>query len=1439
MFKNIYYDSYKNEIHLWEIENGKHQYHKIKHDVEYYVEDKTGQSTTTDIYGTPVIKKVAESYKSLNELRRATKLYESDVSEEIKFLQKRYGTVTERTDPSQYNVVVLDIEVAGGLTFSFDHVIKIVDKNSKEEQTTSIRNFVTLNSDDYLVYDEKKRKWVEYELSCYAPVSEFPKPEFAKYPINLITLNFVNKGKIVTFGSDPYTGNSPLVKNYIHDSDEKQLMEKFIQFWKKSKIDIAIAYNAPFDFGYILKRCENLGLDPNLLSPVNRVEYKNPNKIKIHGITILDYIELYKKFSFTPQPSYKLENVAMAEIGEGKTKYEGNIFTIWQTDWNLFVEYNIQDTILVEKMDKKRKFIPLAIKMATESLVPIDKCMKTTAIVEGFVLKVLHQKNQVMSDRIRTSDSDEDIDEDELEGAYVEAHPGFYKHLLSFDVESLYPHMIMMYNISPETKLSEADIKNMDEKDYIKTPVPGVYYRNDVKGILPTITEKIFKERKEYKKLMNDAFDAENEEEHDYFDSMQHNRKILINCFHKDTEIITPDGVRLLKDINVGDMVYSINPENNNLEIKPVMGIVKKPYDGYLNIIDTQRIKVRVTPEHEFIVKTETGNKFFKSEEIYSKRIVIPKHNKVKRIVEKYVYINEHIDMTNYQYVIIKKMDKRVAQKELNKHFGENVITLSDTIKSIPRDIKYINEKLTRNQIDYLIDVLGYQVKIKHIRDCKCKKQNVRIDLIKFSRYVGWYLSEGSAYDCPLKVYTTTTRGRSKKINISQFKNVNPENHSEIEQLSKELFTYVYTNDKRVSVNSDVVYDLIVDNFGKGLRKRLFLTNLGYMLDFDNVKESMYLGDGTKKANRYTISMKNPKLKDDYVKLLLNLGFYPVVRCEYHDKHVGFYRITQHDKDIWIHSEKHSKEYYNDYVYCVNVADNRTVLVGEDGRYGFTSNCLYGTLGSDGFHFYDIDNAAVVTAGGRELIKHLSSNVNDYLKNWLPSRISKYYPDIQNIVVPKSKKQSVVVVDTDSLVGDSVINTSLGNISIESIFNNHSKNTRETFKDNFIADVENLSALSMTKDLKLVQNKVTYIKKHLVKKNMYDFFGVTMTEDHSAMAIRNGVLIDIKPKDIKIGDFYVKLIEDSFESIEITKLPECLGIIEDWVYDIEVENTHNFFGNNILVHNSNYVDISDYYSQIAPTQDFIDFSNDFDSRILTPFFNKLVDIYCAKYNIPNKINFKREKIILKMFVQVKKKYVCQIIANEKEIYDHPKIKITGLETKKSDLPGFCKQGLNELIDVMFSGDSPDEDAMVEVVRKYQKIHKESPVETIAIPKGVNDYKKYSIDFDKGMKYLPHTPIHNRASINHNYMVQKYKLPFREIDDGAKIKYLFVNENNELHQNVIAFDDEWPEIFDQKFKIDRDELFVKTFLDISQRMFDALGFKKISLKQNKMGMFLKK
>lgn len=648
MFKNVYYDSYKNEIHLWEIVDGKHKYTKTKHTVEYYVKDKTETSDITDIYGTKVVKKVADSVKSLRELRRATKLYESDIPEEFKFLQKTYKDYEGRVDPSLYNVCIIDIEIAAE--------------------------------------------------------SEFPKPELAKYPINLITLNFPNQGKIYTFGSDPYTGNSDIVKNYYHDKNEKQLLEKFIEFWRSKKIDIVTAWNLDFDMGYILKRCENLGIDPNLLSPVGRVEYKNPKRIRVHGITLLDYIALYKKFSFTPQPSYKLENVAMAEVKEGKTKYEGDIFTIWKTDWNLFVEYNIQDTVLIQKMDKKRKFINLAIKLATDNLVPIEKCMTTTAIVDGFIIKNLHKKNQICSDKPNQLDSDyieDDDEDDELEGAYVEAHPGFYKWLMSFDVESLYPHMIMMYNISPEMKLSAKDIIGMDESEYIKTPVEGVYYRKGKLGILPELVQLIFNERKYYKNLKDIAEQQNNEDDYDYFDGMQHNRKILINSYYgyvsrpgsrffdlENASVVTAGGRELIQLLSNNANDYLKNYLPNKIDkyyIGSKIDSSKIPKKS-VKVLDTDSVV------GDSLINTDRGN--ISIEDIFNKfSYNINEHSKDNFTanvngLKTMCYDGKNEQLKKISYIKKHKVNKRMFKLKVN---GDSVIVTEDHSVIVIRDGKMIS----------------------------------------------------------------------------------------------------------------------------------------------------------------------------------------------------------------------------------------------------------------------------------------------------------------------------------------------------------------------------------------------------------------------------------------------------------------------------------------------------------------------------------------------------------------------------------------------------------------------------------------------------------------------------------------------------------------------------------------------------------------------------
>jgi DNA polymerase elongation subunit (family B) len=398
------------------------------------------------------------------------------LSEEVKFLHERYKDQKDEIDYQQYKVANIDIEIQGG--------------------------------------------------------NEFPKPEFAKYPINLITIDDYRNNKITTFGLQEYTGTEKY-DNYFYCETEELLLEKFIQFFRKEKYSVATGwFTVGFDWPYIINRCKNLDIDYTRLSPINKVKIRqNKNKdwkVEIAGLYILDSMDLYKKFSYQNQPSYNLNYIGMQEVNEGKLDYDGQINDLWRRDWNLFVDYNVQDCLLVRKIEQKRKFVDLAINLGVQTRIPFDKVYSTIAVVEGYMIRYLHRENMIMSDRLYSNETGEE--DETIEGGYVFVIPGFYKELATIDATSLYPHEILMNNISPECKVLNPPEEM--KKDLIRTPVEGVYYRKDIKGIIPKIVLDIFNERKEFQKLKKQAKADNDDKLYEYYDSQQLIRKIQINSVY-------------------------------------------------------------------------------------------------------------------------------------------------------------------------------------------------------------------------------------------------------------------------------------------------------------------------------------------------------------------------------------------------------------------------------------------------------------------------------------------------------------------------------------------------------------------------------------------------------------------------------------------------------------------------------------------------------------------------------------------------------------------------------------------------------------------------------------------------------------------------------------------------------------------------------------------
>ena len=496
MFTNIYYNAFKNKLYLWENINGKKKKQVITPNFKYYIKDKTGKSPKKDIYNTPVIEKNSDSKSGMKSLMDAgIYCYESDIQMDMKYLHEKYESQDIKPDYKNLRIAALDIE-------------------------------------------------------CASP-DEFPKPEQARHPINLISIWFSDDDKLYTFGLNEYTGDSDEVKNYCYCSTEKKLLENFFAFLKKKDPDVLTGwYVESFDVPYIVNRCKNIDIDYNLFSPIGIVNDKKYGRYEIAGISILDYIELYKARMPEKKESYKLNNVCMEELGEGKLEYDGRINDLFVDDWNKFVEYNVQDVILVKKLHKKFKFIELAYDIAYASLISPEKTFSSMAIHTGYILKFLHNKNLVMPAR---SDAH---DKTPIEGGYVFANPGLWEYIVSFDVESMYPTNIRMFNIGNETlRKNPANTENL-----ISTPLKGVYYDSSKQSIISEIVTEIFNERKVFKlkksicslldkkktpedistkfkmslTSIEDIISEIDEEDGnaDYYDLQQYVRKIMINSMY-------------------------------------------------------------------------------------------------------------------------------------------------------------------------------------------------------------------------------------------------------------------------------------------------------------------------------------------------------------------------------------------------------------------------------------------------------------------------------------------------------------------------------------------------------------------------------------------------------------------------------------------------------------------------------------------------------------------------------------------------------------------------------------------------------------------------------------------------------------------------------------------------------------------------------------------
>jgi DNA polymerase elongation subunit (family B) len=350
---------------------------------------------------------------------------------------------------------------------------------------------------------------------------------------------------------------------YVECASEKEMLMKFIRKWREMDADIVTGWNVEgFDIPYLYNRIarEINEEEAKKMSPWNMTEFRTyydkmgreQNIVELVGLPVLDYFQLYQKFTYVKQEQWSLDYISFFELGEKKVDYRElgyeNLDDLYQRNHQLYVEYNVKDVYLVMELEKKMKFIEQAVAIAYDAKVNYGDALTSVLLWDVIIHNYLREQNTVIP---MQKDNRKD---QQIAGAFVkDPRNGRYEWVVSFDLNSLYPHLIMQYNISPECYVEtlmgikpDSVLKNSEHwQDSISQAIAknqtiagnGAVFNRDKQGFLPALMKKYYEDRKRYKKMMiecqkqlqNDKGNEELERKIVQYNNMQMAKKISLN----------------------------------------------------------------------------------------------------------------------------------------------------------------------------------------------------------------------------------------------------------------------------------------------------------------------------------------------------------------------------------------------------------------------------------------------------------------------------------------------------------------------------------------------------------------------------------------------------------------------------------------------------------------------------------------------------------------------------------------------------------------------------------------------------------------------------------------------------------------------------------------------------------------------------------------------
>ena len=476
-YRNIVYNGKESSIKLftWD-EDGKRISYEVSHEPYLFVE---GNGKYESIFGTKLIKK--------------------------KF-QNQYG---------RYK-------------FIKDTGIKRVFENLQSHQQYLVDRYWEENEEED--FNKHPIKTMFIDIETYSP-DDFPDIQTGNHKVTVITVYDTIADHFTTFGLYDYKNHQSDV-TYIKCDDERDLFKRYIQHLEQDFPDILSGWNSEFfDIPYIINRCRRILGDEWVarMSPTGNVTSRiikgafgrDQVKWSIEGISLLDYLDVYKKFSMGLRESYKLDAIGELELGEKKVEYGNmNLATLSDEDWQTFVDYNIQDVRLLKNLDVKLKYIDLIRMLAYSGLTSFEAAMGSLSVINGATAIRGRRRQQCIPTFIRNEDTGKNP------GAYVgEPLKGFQKDIISFDANSLYPNVMISLNMSPETKVGKIEDKTDEEVTirhvngktftmpiesfgkFVKDEEIGISRANVLftqkrKGVMPEILDEYYNKRVEVKKIL-------------------------------------------------------------------------------------------------------------------------------------------------------------------------------------------------------------------------------------------------------------------------------------------------------------------------------------------------------------------------------------------------------------------------------------------------------------------------------------------------------------------------------------------------------------------------------------------------------------------------------------------------------------------------------------------------------------------------------------------------------------------------------------------------------------------------------------------------------------------------------------------------------------------------------------------------------------------------